>query len=80
VEIKYGYIRLLQKRLDICDNADQLELSCPIEKGKWVLTKQVTLPKVIPPGKYHAVADAFNFDDEPITCVQADIFFKPQHP
>ena len=49
VEIKYGYIRLLQKRLDICENAGQLNLTCPIKEGKFVLMKQVTLPGVIPP-------------------------------
>ena len=49
LEIKYGYIRLLQKELDLCENAGQVNLECTIEPGVFNLTKEVTLPKVIPP-------------------------------
>lgn len=49
VDVKYGYIRLIHQKVDLCENAGQVELKCPIEKGDIKLEKQVELPKVIPP-------------------------------
>jgi len=77
VEVKYGYIKLVNQNIDLCENADQVNLKCPVEAGKLELSKDVDLPKAIPPGKYHVIADVYNADDTPITCLTADVFFKP---
>jgi len=49
VEVKYGYIKLIHQTIDLCENAGQVNLKCPVESGEITLTKEVTLPKPIPP-------------------------------
>ena len=49
VEVKYGYIKLLHKTLDLCENAGQVDLECPVKSGEMTLTKEIGLPKQIPP-------------------------------
>lgn len=80
VEVKYGYIKLIHKILDLCENAGQVDLECPVKAGEMVLTKEIDLPKAIPPGKYHVMADVYTKDDEPITCITADVIFHPNKP
>ncbi|KAF8476843.1 ML domain-containing protein [Kalaharituber pfeilii] len=77
VEVKYGYIKLIHQQIDFCENAGQVDLACPIKEGDLSLTKKVDLPKAIPPGKYHVSANAWNADGEHITCLFADVIFKP---
>lgn len=47
--VKYGYIRLLHTKADLCKEIQNVDLNCPIEKGKVSITKSVDLPKEIPP-------------------------------
>lgn len=49
LEVKYGYIRLINTRADLCNEVKNVDLECPIEKGKIAIVKQVDLPKEIPP-------------------------------
>lgn len=49
LEVKWGLITLIQQTVDLCDQLKNVDLECPLEKGKMVLTKQVDLPKQIPP-------------------------------
>ena len=49
VEVKYGYIKLIQKTIDLCENAGQVDLECPVKSGEMILTKEIDLPKAIPP-------------------------------
>lgn len=49
VEVKYGLIKILQQNIDLCEQASNVNLSCPIEKGEMKLTKEVELPAQIPP-------------------------------
>lgn len=80
VEVKYGYIKLIHQIIDLCENAGQVDLKCPVDSGEITLMKEVKLPKAIPPGKYHVTADVYTKDDVPITCVTADIMFHPGKP
>jgi hypothetical protein len=75
IEVKYGYIKLINMRSDLCEQLGNVDLECPIEPGKLVITKSVDLPKQIPPGKYTVQADVFNADDEHITCLTAAVTF-----
>ncbi|KAL2016644.1 hypothetical protein VTK56DRAFT_3224 [Thermocarpiscus australiensis] len=75
LEVKYGYIRLISTRADLCQEIKNVELECPIEKGKLIITKSIDLPKEIPPGKYTVQADVYSKDDEHITCLTATVFF-----
>ncbi|KAL2159400.1 hypothetical protein VTH06DRAFT_2404 [Thermothelomyces fergusii] len=76
LEVKYGYIRLISTQADLCKEIQNVELECPIEKGKVTITKTVDLPKEIPPGKYTVQADVYTKDGEQITCLTATVHFK----
>ncbi|KAJ6088802.1 MD-2-related lipid-recognition [Penicillium sp. IBT 16267x] len=70
--VKYGLITLISQTADLCEQLGNVDLKCPLEKGKMVLTKEVELPKQIPPGKYSVLADVYNDDDKQVTCLEAN--------
>ncbi|CAC37423.1 Phosphatidylglycerol/phosphatidylinositol transfer protein [Schizosaccharomyces pombe] len=77
IQVKYGFVRIVNERLDICDKAYELAaVECPVEPG--IITKQATisLPWAIPPGRYHVLATAYNADGEQLTCVSASVSFS----
>lgn len=49
LQVKYGLIRLVNTEADLCEQVSNVDLSCPIKKGKTTITKDVELPKEIPP-------------------------------
>ena len=49
IEVKYGLIRILSTDIDLCEQAGQVDLECPVDKGELKLFKSVNLPKEIPP-------------------------------
>lgn len=49
LEVKYGLITLIRQTADLCEQIENVDLHCPLEKGDMVLKKQVELPKQIPP-------------------------------
>ncbi|KAI5301075.1 Phosphatidylglycerol/phosphatidylinositol transfer protein [Ascosphaera pollenicola] len=75
VQVKYGLIRLISQEIDLCSEITKVDMSCPIEKGHITLSKDVQLPREIPPGKYSVFADALTKNDERITCLQAFVTF-----
>ncbi|KAH7121005.1 ML domain-containing protein [Dendryphion nanum] len=74
--VKYGLITLINQDADLCETVTNVDLKCPLEKGELNLTKDVELPKQIPPGKYYVKADVFTKDKDTITCLEAHIEFK----
>jgi hypothetical protein len=52
LQVKYGLIRLVNTRADLCEQIKNVDLECPIEKGLITITKSVDLPKEIPPVRY----------------------------
>ncbi|KAJ5465418.1 hypothetical protein N7530_009205 [Penicillium desertorum] len=72
LEVKWGLITLIKQTVDLCDELKNVDLECPLEKGKMVLTKEVDLPKQIPPGKYSVLADVYNKEQNQVTCLKAD--------
>jgi len=75
VSVKYGLITLIREVLDLCDHVKEVELECPIDKGKQTLTKVVNIPREIPPGKYVVRADAWLPDDTHLTCLTGAVVF-----
>jgi len=75
LQIKYGLIRLISTKVDLCEQIRNVDLTCPIEKGLVVITKAVEMPKEIPPGKYSVFADVYSRNDDPITCLTATVVF-----
>jgi len=70
--VKYGLIKLISQTADLCEQMQNVDEKCPL-KGVKTITKEVDLPKEIPPGRYNVVADVYTKDDEHITCLTASI-------
>lgn len=49
LQVKYGLIRLVNTKADLCEQTKQADLECPIEKGKLTVVKDVEIPKEVPP-------------------------------
>lgn len=75
VDVRLGYIRLIRQRFDLCEQAPNIDMECPIEKGEHVITKLVEIPSEVLPGKYTINAQAFDKSDKLITCLTATIEF-----
>lgn len=73
--VKYGLIRLVNTKADLCEQTEKADLKCPIEKGILSVTKSVDIPKEVPPGKYTVHAEVINADEKPITCLEATVTF-----
>lgn len=49
LQVKYGLIRLINQDADLCEQVKNVDLECPLKKGDMELTKDIDLPKEIPP-------------------------------
>lgn len=49
IQVKYGLITLINQETDLCEQVGQVDLECPLKKGELELTKDVDLPREIPP-------------------------------
>jgi hypothetical protein len=74
--VKYGLIRLISTKADLCDQIGNVDLECPLEAGEMEISKTVDLPKEIPPGKYTVLADVYTGDDIQVTCLTATVSFS----
>jgi hypothetical protein len=63
LQVKYGLIRLVNTEADLCEQVSNVDLSCPIKKGKTTIKKDVELPKEIPPVRYSPLGDYLDFAD-----------------
>jgi len=75
LQVKYGLITLINQEADLCDQVKNVDLECPLKEGETQLSKEVALPREIPPGKYTVLADVFTKTGEKITCLTATVFF-----
>jgi len=48
LQVKYGLIRLINQKTDLCEQMNNIDEKCPLS-GEKVVTKDVDLPKEIPP-------------------------------
>lgn len=76
LQVKYGLITIIKQTADLCNTVKEVDLECPIKKGDMTLTKEVELPKQIPPGKYTVLADVLTKDEKKITCLTATVEFS----
>ncbi|KAK9469053.1 ML domain-containing protein [Lipomyces arxii] len=74
VEVRYGFIRLVKETIDLCEQLEKADKSCPLDKGVIKFAKSVELPGEIPP--YNVVARAYKEDFSEITCLQASVEFS----
>ncbi|KAI4618085.1 uncharacterized protein J4E87_008095 [Alternaria ethzedia] len=75
LQVKYGLITLINQNADGCETIKKGDLECPLKKGEMSLTKDVDLPREIPPGTYTVLADVFTAEGDKITCLTAKIAF-----
>jgi len=47
--VKYGLIKLISTKADLCEQIANVQLECPVEKGELNIEKVVSLPGEIPP-------------------------------
>ncbi|KAH7145882.1 phosphatidylinositol/phosphatidylglycerol transfer protein [Dactylonectria estremocensis] len=76
LSVKYGLIRLISTKADLCEQIGNVDLECPVKAGDLEITKSVELPNEIPPGTYTVLADVFTADDVQITCLTATVAFS----
>ena len=76
LQVKYGYITLIKQEADLCDQIGNVDLTCPLEKGKMTLEKSVAIPQQVPKGKYSIMADVKTVDGEAVTCMESEITFS----
>ncbi|KAM3419988.1 hypothetical protein BST61_g3300 [Cercospora zeina] len=74
-QVKYGVIGILHSTADLCETVQNVDLECPLKKGDLTLTKDVDLPKQIPPGTYTVQATVRSKDEKTITCLKAKVQF-----
>lgn len=53
----------------------RIDIECPIKKGYMEISKEVNIPRQVPPGKYTVLADVNTKDKRAITCMEATIVF-----
>lgn len=61
LQVKYGLIRLISTKADLCEQIQNVDMECPIEPGVLTITKSVSLPNEIPPVSSAASLAAFCF-------------------
>jgi hypothetical protein len=49
ITVKYGLIKILTLKEDLCDQLKNVDKKCPVKKGDVTLKKSVDLPSRIPP-------------------------------
>lgn len=76
VNVRYGYIKLLEKTFDLCEELVNVDMTCPVSKGAQLISKTVEIPAEVPPGKYTVYARAFTEDDVYISCLTATVTFS----
>jgi len=75
IKLKYGFITIINKRYDICENVDTIDKKCPLDDGDFTIKKEFDLPKAIPAGEYELTATAFSRDNNSVTCMIAKVTF-----
>ncbi|PWN23817.1 hypothetical protein BCV69DRAFT_233971, partial [Microstroma glucosiphilum] len=77
VVVKLGLIKLLSRRIDICEEAraNNVSLQCPVEDGEHEVTHTVELPREIPPAKFNVHLNAFTAEDADLMCLDLSIDF-----
>lgn len=49
LQVKYGYIKLVNTQADLCEQIKNVDMECPVEKGEITITKDVEIPDQVPP-------------------------------
>ncbi|KAJ8331338.1 hypothetical protein BDV3_000857 [Batrachochytrium dendrobatidis] len=72
VTVKLGFIQILDRPYDLCDQVSAVDLQCPISEGPISVVKSFDIPKELPFGRYRIHVDVKTVDDRHIGCLSAD--------
>ncbi|CEI40497.1 unnamed protein product [Fusarium venenatum] len=74
--VKYGLIRLISTKADLCEQIGNVDLKCPVEKGEVEVIKSVDLPAEIPSvrGRFLSNFDCLANSAQGKYTVLADVF------
>ncbi|KAL2916714.1 Phosphatidylglycerol/phosphatidylinositol transfer protein [Polyrhizophydium stewartii] len=72
VTVKLGFIQIIDRPYDLCEQATAVDLECPIAKGPVLVKKAFDIPRELPPGRYRVNVDVRNADDKHVGCLSAD--------
>lgn len=77
VVVKLGFIRLLSRRFDVCQLAEEndAELKCPKKKGEYEITHTVELPREIPPARFNVHVNGKTQAEVDLMCLDLNIDF-----
>jgi len=76
VKVVWNYVALINRELDLCESVKEVNLTCPLKTRFLNITKEVEIPKAVPPGKYVVTADVYmNDPKEEITCLEGIMTF-----
>ncbi|CDZ96745.1 vacuole protein [Phaffia rhodozyma] len=82
VLVKLGLIKLLQKRFDVCDEAENANatVQCPVSPGSYEVSQTVELPKEIPRAKFAIQVRGVTAEDKDMLCLDLFIDFLHRKP
>ncbi|KAI9012895.1 ML domain-containing protein [Gaertneriomyces semiglobifer] len=72
VRVRLGLIKLVDTKIDLCDEIHNIDRECPVEEGPLHINHTVKLPREIPPGRYQVNVDVTNFDGKHTACIAAE--------
>lgn len=73
-----GWVRFINKDFDLCDNAHEVDETCPLDKGLLIISKNVDIPEETPRQKFAIEMQAYTNDTktELISCMKGDADFS----
>ncbi|KZV99063.1 hypothetical protein EXIGLDRAFT_641039 [Exidia glandulosa HHB12029] len=82
VTVKVGLIKLLQKRFDICEEAETANatVQCPVDPDTYTIVQTVELPKEVPPAKFVINVRGYTDAEDPMVCLDLKLDFLPSKP
>jgi hypothetical protein len=78
LQVKYGLITLINQERDACQTIEQADLKCPLKKGELSLTKDVDLPREIPPVCAESDASGMSTDANRVTTPSSQMSTRPK--
>ncbi|KAJ7136763.1 ML domain-containing protein [Mycena epipterygia] len=78
VAVRLGLIKLLNKQYDVCQQAQDKNVSvqCPIDKGVYEVVHTVALRKEIPPAQFHVAVRGYTDEDRGMLCLDLTVDFR----
>jgi hypothetical protein len=74
--VKVGMVPLLKVDIDVCEQAKNVGLFCPLNKGPQTIQFSQDIPKFLPSASANIEVRVFTPDNRRIACVQGKVQFE----